>query len=193
MDDTGAPASPKKILIVDDDQYLLGVYAEKFKEAGFAVTPAADGQEAWDLISGGYMPDVMFTGIVMPRMDGFELIRKMQADPKLASIPVAISSHQGREADKAMAKSLAVDDFLIQGLVSLNEVVRRVRLIAGLRSRYVVPLMRSQGDVEALISLLDKQQMTSFGFKGAELFLRLDSREDIGVFVVKLTDQEEET
>ncbi len=193
MDDTGVSVQPKKILIVDDDQYLLGVYAEKFKEEGFDVTTANDGQEAWDLISSGYSPDVMFTGIVMPHMDGFELIRKMQADPKLAAIPVAISSHQGREVDKAIAKSLAVDDFLIQGLVSLNEVVRRVRLIAGLQSRYTIPLVRSQGDTEALISLLDKQQMTSLGFKGADLFLRLDPQENGGMFTAKLTDQEEET
>ena len=79
------------------------------------------------------------------------------------------------------------------GLVSLNEVVRRVRLIAGVQSRYVIPLVRSQGDTEALISFLDKQQMTSFGFKGEEVFLQLDPQEDGGSFIVKLTDEEAES
>jgi DNA-binding response OmpR family regulator len=192
MEDIGIPLPPKKILIVDDDQYLLGVYAEKFKEEGFDVTIAKDGQEAWDLIRGGYLPDVMFTGIVMPRVDGFDLIRKMQVDPKLASIPVAISSHQGREVDKAIAKSLAVDDFIIKGLVSLNEVVRRVGLIAGLQNRYIIPLARSQGDTEALIRLLDKQQLTSLGFEGEDIFLEMEPQEERGMFVVKLTDEKME-
>jgi DNA-binding response OmpR family regulator len=125
-------------------------------------------------------------------MDGFELIRKMQADPKLAAIPVAISSHQGREVDKAMAKSLAVDDFLIRGLVSLNEVVRRVRLIAGIQSSYTIPVMRDRGDSEALVSFLDKEQLTSLGFGDKDVFLEITPQEENGVFTVKLMNAEAE-
>ena len=192
MDVPKPPPPPKKILIVDDDGYLLGTYAEKFKEEGFAVSTADDGQEAWDLIQGGYTPDVMFTGIVMPRMTGFDLIRKMQADPRLAPIPVAISSHQGREEDKATAKALAVDDFLIKGTVTLNEVVRRVRLILGVQTSYQISLKREAHDAEALISLLDKQQLTSLGFQDGALLLGLEPQKDREVFKLKLIKEHPE-
>lgn len=181
----------KKILIVDDDAYLLNAYAAKFKEEGFDVTTATDGQAAWDLIQKGYAPDVMFTGILMPRMSGFDLVQKMQADPKLAAIPVAISSHRGRQEDRVTAKKLGVDDFLAQGLVPLNEVVRRIRLLLGDRRSYFIELERHKYDVEALVSLLDKQRLSFFGSEiNKRLFLELEADQEKGVFKVQLIEEE---
>ena len=180
-----------KILLVDDDRYLLGIYAEKFKEEGFDAITASDGQEAWELIQGGYIPEVVFAGILMPRMTGFDLIRKMQADPKLASIPVIISSHRGRVEDKNTAKELGVDDFIIQGITPLVEVVRRINLLIGINRSYVVHLERNEYDSEALINLLDKEQQTFIGLSTeTKLFLKLEPLAEKGLFKVTLTAEE---
>ena len=116
----------KKILIVDDDIFLLGIYAKNFSNEGLEVLTAHDGEEAWEILSGGNIPDVVFTGIVMPRMTGFELLAKMRTDPVLAKIPVVINSHHGRPEDEKMAKQMAVNDFIIQTLTTPAETVERV-------------------------------------------------------------------
>jgi len=181
----------KKILIVDDEQYLLSVYASKFKEEGFDVTTAIDGQAAWDLIQGGYIPDVMFTGILMPRMSGFDVIRKMQADPKLASIPVAISSHRGRQEDKVTAKELGVDDFLIQGLVTLNEVVRRIQRLLGVVQSYKVSIERNKDDGESLINFLEMQEMDlATADANKRIVLQLEPQGEKGAFKVKIVRED---
>lgn len=183
-------AEGKKILIVDDDSFLLQIYTSSFKAEGFEVVPANDGQEAWDIIQSGNMPDVVFTGIIMPRMTGFDLIRKMQADPKLAPIPVAISSHRGREEDKKTAKELNVDDFLIKGIVPVVEVIRRVEYLLGIYKVYALKLAPDNADTKALVDLLNKQQQTSFNFRDfKELYLVFTPKKETGEFVVKLTDK----
>jgi DNA-binding response OmpR family regulator len=184
------PSLGKKILIVDDDSFLLQIYTSSFKAEGFDVSIANDGEEAWDIIQNGNVPDIVFTGIIMPRMTGFDLVRKMQADPKLAPIPVAISSHRGREEDKKTAKELNVDDFLFQGSVTVAEVIRRIELLLGIYKLYHVKVHRGEADTDAFIDLLDRQQQTSLGFmSNKDLYLELKPKKEGGDFDVKLTDK----
>ena len=184
-------AAGKKILVVDDNDFLRSIFESVFKQEGFEVGSANDGQEAWDAIESGFIPDIVFTGIIMPRMTGFDLIRKMQADPKLASIPVAISSHRGREEDKKTAAELNVDDFLIQGAVPVVEIVRRIEYLLGIHKVYKVKLNRGEADAEALTDLLNKQQQTSFGgFSGKDVYIVLTPKKETGEFDVKLADHE---
>ena len=178
----------KKVLIVDDDDFLLGVYVKNFGDEGFEVLTAHDGEEAWEIISGGNVPDVVFTGIVMPRMTGFELIAKMQADPNLAKIPVAINSHRGRPEDQKLAKEMAVDDFIIQGLVTPVEVVRRVKLLLGIQNVYKVVIVPNKNDARALIDFLNKQQgATCDPMGGKEIFLEIESETEKGEFKIKIS------
>ncbi len=147
----------KKILIADDDPQFLELYGRKFSEEGFDVFPARDGQEAWEFIGQGIIPDVVFTGIMMPRMTGFDLIRKMQADPKLAPIPVAISSHRNRDEDRKMAQELGVDDFIAQTTTPLAEVVRRIKLLLGEAKAFTIRIKRGDDETERFLRLLEIQ------------------------------------
>ena len=63
-----------KIFIIDDDEFLLDIYAVKFKEEGFEVEVARGGKEALDKIKEGIYPEVVLLDVVMPGMDGFELL-----------------------------------------------------------------------------------------------------------------------
>lgn len=180
----------KKLLLVDDNQEILNIYTTMFKGEGFEVTPASDGQEAWELIEKGYAPEVVVTGILMPRMTGFDLVRKMQADPRIALIPVAIVSHRGRPEDKEVAKQLNVDDFIVQGVTPLVEIVRRVKLLIGIHPTYAIRLGRDEYDTEALIELLYRQQQTSIGFeKSKQFFLELEPIAEKGHFKVTLVSK----
>src|SRR3989344_9373182 len=145
----------KKILIVDDEEFLLGIYAKNFRDEGFEVLTAHDGQAAWDIINAGNIVDIIFTGITMPRMTGFELIAKMQADPKLAKIPVAINSHRGRSEDEKLARQMGVDDFIVQGATTPAEAVRRIKLLLGLQKSFKIAILTERFDGRALINTLN--------------------------------------
>lgn len=178
----------KKILIVDDDEFLLGIYAKNFQDGEFEVLTAHDGQEAWDIISGGNIPDIVFTGILMPRMTGFELIAKMQADSNLAKIPVAINSHRGRLEDEKLAKQMAVDDFIVQGLTTPAEIVRRIKLLLGIQNIYKVAIIPNKGDAHTLINFLNKQQdATCDPMGGKEIFLEIEPKLEKDEFKIKIS------
>ena len=177
----------KKILIVDDDELLLGIYASNFKNEGFEVFIAHDGLEAWEMISAGNIPDLLFTGITMPRLTGFELIDKMQADSKLADIPVAINSHRGRPEDEAIAKEMNVDEFIIQGATTPAEAVRRVKLLLGIKNTYKIAITRDKYDVATLVDLLNKQQGTFCDPKESkEIILEIEAMPGKNEFTIKI-------
>ncbi len=180
----------KKILIVDDDELIRTVYANKFKEEGFEVMIAGDGTEAWALLDRGYVPDVVFSGVLMPKMGGFELVRKMRPDPRFTAIPIVISSHRGREEDKDEAIWLGVNDFLIQGVVPLVEAVRRINLAMGIKSEFYVPLVKNEPATEKFVRFMDGQTKASFaGGKGENLFVKFEPLKEAGEFKVSITDK----
>ena len=127
--------SKKTILIVDDDIDTLEMYADVFESANYNVLRASDGLEAMALVA-KHTPHVVFTGIVMPRMDGFALMDALKQNKRTADIPVVINSHLGRETDKEKAKELGARDFIVRGFTQPREVVERIGAML-LRSEYV--------------------------------------------------------
>lgn len=115
-----------KILIVDDDDMTREMYVEVFKKAGFyEVFEAKDGLEGLDLAT-KQLPDIVFTGIVMPRMDGFTMIENLRKTVMTANIPFVISSHMGREEDQKRANQLGAKDFIMRNMTPPLKVVERI-------------------------------------------------------------------
>lgn len=115
-----------KILIVDDNDVVRETYVQVFSQKGFDVISAVDGIEGADFAT-KEIPDVILTGIVMPRMDGFQLIRTLQENVQTKEIPIAILSHLGREEDRKKAQELGIKEFIVQGTSSVNEIVEKIR------------------------------------------------------------------
>jgi putative two-component system response regulator len=76
---------PKKLLIIDDDKFLLDIYSVKFKESGFEVSPSFGAEEALKKIREGYVPDVVLLDMVMPGLDGIGFLesRRRRIDNRL--------------------------------------------------------------------------------------------------------------
>lgn len=117
-----------KILLVDDDENIRTMYAEILANAGFSVEEAIDGADGLDKASKN-VPDLIFTGIDMPQMDGFTLIESLKKDPVLAKIPIMMSSHRGRKEDEARARELGVRDFIVYVTVTPRQVIERIKAI----------------------------------------------------------------
>lgn len=114
-----------RILIVEDDQATREMYVEVFRSHGYDVLEAEDGVEGLDRAT-KEVPDVIFTGISMPRMDGFGLMEALKKLVTTANIPIIISSHLGKEEDRKRANELGARDFIVRGFTSPNEIVERI-------------------------------------------------------------------
>lgn len=117
-----------KILIVDDDESVRTMYAEIFKREGFEVDEALDGLEGLDKAAKN-PPSVIFTGIIMPRMDGFGLKQELAKNVTTANIPVVMSSHMGRREDLEKANALGMSDFIVLGMNTPRQVVDRIKAL----------------------------------------------------------------
>ncbi len=117
---------PYKILIVDDDKFLLNMYSIKFQKEKFAVTTASDGSEALKRLEEGFVPDAIVLDIVMPVMDGLEALKNIR-DKKLADDAVVlILSNQGQSSDIDKAKRLGIDGYIVKATTIPSEVVTEV-------------------------------------------------------------------
>jgi len=117
-----------KILIIDDDSYTREMYKEVFSNENFEVVTAKDGVEGLDKAT-KENPDVIFTGIMMPRMDGFAMIDALKKNISTCNMPIVISSHLGREVDRQRANTMGVKDFIVRDVTTPREVVERVKAI----------------------------------------------------------------
>ncbi|MEK7090142.1 MAG: response regulator [Patescibacteria group bacterium] len=118
-------ADLKKVLIVEDDFLLLEILSKKFIKSGFDVNIAINGEECMKVLK-SRKPDIIILDIVMPVMDGFEVLQQMRSLAELSSIPVIVLSNLGREEDVQKAKSMGAKDFLVKSNFTTQEIVDKV-------------------------------------------------------------------
>ncbi|MGB3204687.1 MAG: response regulator [Crinalium sp.] len=110
---TEAPAAKTEpmVLIVDDSITVRELLSMTFNKSGYRVEQARDGQEAWDKLLGGLPCDIVFCDIEMPRMDGLELLSRIQKNDKLNHLPVAMLTSRGASRHQQMAAELGASGY----------------------------------------------------------------------------------
>ena len=119
----------KKILIVDDDTFLLDMYAFKFSQNNFEVYTAIGGLQSIDKLKGGLKPDIILMDLIMPEMDGFEMLEKINTDnlsPNSVKIVLSNKSHQ-EDIDRCM--SLGAAGYIVKANSTPVEVIEQVSAI----------------------------------------------------------------
>jgi len=120
-------ANKKKILIIEDDDFLSGVYITKFSTEGFDVAFAKDGEEGLEKAQ-SELPDLILLDILLPKMNGFVLLKKLKEKKKTNFIPVLILSNLSQEQDINKGLKLGAVDFLVKSYNIPSEVVEKVKL-----------------------------------------------------------------
>ncbi len=104
---------PKNILAVDDSPSVRKLVEFSLKRAGFLVTTAQDGQEALEIIVRERF-DAVILDVNMPRLDGFEFLKRVKANESLASIPVVMLTTEGHDMDKEQASKLGAAAYIVK-------------------------------------------------------------------------------
>jgi len=119
-------AKSVKILVVEDDFFLIKIFQTKLSEIGYEVKVAADGVLALDILK-KFIPDIILLDLVMPRKDGFEVLEDLHKDSKLKKIPVIVLTNLGQESDIERVKKYGVKDYLVKSDVPIQDVVKKIK------------------------------------------------------------------
>lgn len=116
----------KSVLVVDDDQFLVDVLVEKLQNSGFVTKGVFSGQEALDSINES-APDIILLDLIMPGMNGMEVLQKLKSDAQTKHIPVVILTNL---ADNEMVERIKVSGgsgYLIKDSQNIDEIVESIK------------------------------------------------------------------
>ncbi len=119
----------KKILIVDDDSFLLDMYALRFTQAGFDVETATSANDVLEKLRGGLVPAVCLFDVVMPTIDGFEMLEMINKENLIPKTLKIYLSNLGQEQDIARGKSLGAASYIVKANSTPSEVVEHVNKV----------------------------------------------------------------
>jgi CheY-like chemotaxis protein len=119
------PDGPRRVLLAEDDRFLRRAAEASLRRHGLEVLTAADGEEALRIARAEPL-DLILLDVMMPKLDGFEVLSALKQDDATARIPVLVLSNLGQERDVAQAKALGAVAFLVKANLSLQDLVDRV-------------------------------------------------------------------
>ena len=119
-----------KLVIADDEAFIRQAYQDGLTRAGFEVVVAEDGVSALAIIK-QQLPQLILLDLIMPKMNGFEVLKALKADEQTKHIPVIILSNLSQPTDEAEVKKLGATDFLIKSDYSMKQLIEKIKSLAG--------------------------------------------------------------
>ncbi len=116
--------------MVEDERNLLKMYDRKFTLEGFRVLQAENGKQALEIVK-TEKPAVILLDIIMPELDGFQVLERLENNPETKDIPVILLTNLNQETDIARGMNLGAKDFLVKANFEPDEVVEKVKRMLG--------------------------------------------------------------
>lgn len=118
----------RKVLIIEDDNFLQGLEASKLKTDGYEVITASTGEEGLQKINEEGV-NLILLDLILPKFDGFEILKKVKESEKLRKIPVIVFSNLSEDKDIDRAREMGVTDFMVKSNFTLDELVEHINKI----------------------------------------------------------------
>ena len=120
----------KVILLVDDDLTLREMYEERLKAEGFDIIQASNGEEAIKKAKEN-KPNIILLDIMMPKINGFDVLKELKADPDLKEIPVIVLTALIQDVDRVQGKKLGAVDYIVKSETMPGEVIAKIQNAIG--------------------------------------------------------------
>src|SRR5918911_4902585 len=109
-----------RILIVEDDEDLANLSTQWLEREGYTVQHAADGETALGVLAKDPLPALVLLDVMLPKMDGFELLRRVRAAKRTETLPVVMVTSFSRDRDAARGRELGANDYIVKPLHELD-------------------------------------------------------------------------
>jgi DNA-binding response OmpR family regulator len=129
-----APADtthPKRILFVEDDDALAGVYLVRLQAEGFDVKRVANGEDALATAI-SYHPDLVLLDVMMPKVSGFDVLDILRNTPETANLKIIMLTALSQDSDRKRAEALGVDEYLVKSQVVITDVIDHIKQHLGI-------------------------------------------------------------
>ena len=117
-----------KVLLVEDEKMLADMYVAKFTKEGLEVLKADNGAKGLELAK-QHKPDVILLDIIMPKLDGFAVLKELKKDPNTSDIHVLLLTNLGQEEDVSKGQKLGAEDYFIKANHTPEEIVEKVKYL----------------------------------------------------------------
>lgn len=115
-----------KILIVEDDPFILKMYAKKLQVEGFEVETAVDGEDGLAKIK-SFMPDLVIMDVMLPKLNGMEAIERAKMDPETKDIPILVLSNLSSTADSELAVKKGAVGYMIKSEFTPSQIISKIK------------------------------------------------------------------
>ena len=109
-----------RILIVEDDADIVRLATHWLERAGYGVEHAADGAAGLALLDNDPLPALVLLDVMLPKVDGFEVLKRLRAEPRTKALPVIMVTSFSRDKDAARGRSLGANDYIVKPLMELD-------------------------------------------------------------------------
>ncbi|MFA5022086.1 MAG: response regulator [Patescibacteria group bacterium] len=120
------PKQRLKILVVEDESFLLDLYHTKLEQEGYDVAKAGNGQEGISLAQ-TELPDLILLDILMPNVDGYEMLRQLKSNPKTKNISVIIFSNLSQKEEIEKGLKLGASDYIVKTSLTPSQLANKVK------------------------------------------------------------------
>ena len=120
----------KKIIIVEDEKVLIKILSIELLTAGYQILSSPDGKSGLDLIR-KEKPDLGLLDLLMPKMDGFQVLDALKKDEATKEIPVIVFSNDDKSEDQKKVRAMGVVDYLIKPQSKLKDLVKKIKETLG--------------------------------------------------------------
>ncbi len=121
-------AKKYKVVLVEDEKMLADMYATKFSMEGFETSKAYDGAAGLALAK-RVKPDIILLDVIMPKLDGFAVLKELKDDVNVKDIPVILLTNLGQDEDIKKGKQLGAADYFVKANHTPAEVVTKIRQV----------------------------------------------------------------
>jgi DNA-binding response OmpR family regulator len=121
----------KRVLLVEDEAVQAELAQRVLERAGFSVQRAGDGPLALEALAADPLPDLVLLDVMLPKIDGFEVLKRIRADQRTRPVPVIMLTSFSRDLDAARGRELGADDYIIKPLMETDFLRRVAKLTRG--------------------------------------------------------------
>ena len=123
------PEELKRIMIIEDDNFLSSLMKVRLEKDGFTVIQAFDGEEATELLK-TERPSLFILDLIMPKVTGFEVLKTISMTPELSNTPVIILSNLAQDSDIQKARELGAKEYFVKVKISIDDILRKIKELA---------------------------------------------------------------